>query len=222
MHSKQVGYDNKYLNHFNGKHLSAKGYITLTWAHIQAYYCQPSLGSKIYVERLPGMKHYNEDLPGNDKAKALKTMEQHTENDLGSADLMLYMGLDCTGPAPACPWGGGRVSAIGIVCKDSASNKYKQSINNWGTSFAMLGESMAHEIGHQLGIHHDFDKKNGGTGDPDKSTNDCNGKGLMSYGHHLRVWSSCSKANFEAYYTTQKNNWCMPGSYIYIRTIRLN
>ena len=214
MHSKQVGYDNKYLNHFNGNHLSAKGYITLTWAHIQAYYCQPSLGSKIYVERLPGMKHYDEDLPGHDKTNGLKTMEPHTEKDLGSADLMLYMGLDCDGTNvfQSCEWGGGQVSEIGIVCKDSVYNKWKQSINNWGTSYAMLGESMAHEIGHQLGIHHDHDTRNGGTGYWVTSTNDCNGKGLMSYGHHLRVWSSCSKANFEAYYSTQKNNWCMPGN----------
>ena len=195
MHSKQAGYDNNYLNHFNGNHLSAKGYLILTWAHVQAYYCQPSLGSKIYVERLPGMKHYNEDLPGNDKVKALKTMEQHTENDLGSADLMLYMGFKCK----TCIFGGGRVSAIGIVCKDSAYNKYKQSINNWGSSYAMYGESVAHEIGHQLGIHHDFDTRNGGTGNSKTSTNDCNGKGLMGYDwNKLRVWSSCSKANFEA------------------------
>ena len=95
MHSEQVGYDNKYLAHFKGNHLSAKGYVTLTWAHIQAYYCQPSLGSKIYVERLPGMKHYDEDLPGDDTAAALETMEPHTEKDLGSADLMMYMGLNC-------------------------------------------------------------------------------------------------------------------------------
>ena len=207
MHSKQVGYDNGYLNHFNGIHLSAKGYITLTWAHVQAYYCQPSLGSKIYVERLPGMKHYNEDLPGNDPCKALQTMKQHTENDLGSADLMLYMGFKCK----TCTFGGG-CTYLGTVCKDSALNKKKQSINNWGTSYAMLGESMAHEIGHQLGMHHDHDTRNGGTGNAYTSTNDCNGKGIMSYGHHLRTWSSCSKANFEAYYTTQKDNWCMPGN----------
>ena len=118
---------------------------------------------------------------------------------------MLYMGLNCDGTTSSCQFGGGRVSEIGIVCKDSANNKYKQSINNWGTSYAMLAESMAHEIGHQLGIHHDHDKKNGGTGNWATSTNECNGKGLMSYGDHLRVWSSCSKANFEAYYTTQTN-----------------
>merc|ERR1711935_1325928 len=205
----RAGYDNKYLNHFNGNHLSAKGYVILTWAHVQAYYCQPSLGSKIYVELLPDIKHYNENLPGNDKATALKKMEPHTENDLGSADLMLYMGLDCDGTKSSCLWGGGRVSEIGIVCKDSAYNKYKGSINNWGTSYAMLGESMAHEIAHQLGIHHDHSTVNGGTGSSESSTNNCNGKGLMSYGHHLRVWSSCSKANFEAYYSQEKNNWCM-------------
>ena len=75
----------------------------------------------------------------------------------------------------------------------------------------MYGESVAHEIAHQLGIHHDHSTVNGGTGSSGSSTNDCNGKGLMSYGHHLRVWSSCSKANFEAYYSQEKNNWCMQG-----------
>ena len=27
-------------------------------SHLQVYYRHPSLGSKIYIERLPGMKHY--------------------------------------------------------------------------------------------------------------------------------------------------------------------
>jgi hypothetical protein len=119
-------------------------------------------------------------------------------------------------------WGGGRVSEIGIVCKDSAYNKYKQSINNWGSSYAMYGESVAHEIAHQLGMHHDHSKVNGGTGSSGSSINDCNGKGLMSYGHHLRVWSSCSKANFEAYYSQEKNNWCMQGISIAIIIKQLN
>ena len=198
--------------------MSAKGYLIVTWAHVQAYYCQPSLGSKIYVELLPGIKHYNEDLPGYDKYKALEIMEPHTEKDLGSADLMLYAGLGCTN----CLYGGGRVSQIGIVCKDSAYNRYKQSINLWGASYALSGEIFAHEIGHQLGIHHDHDTRNGGTGNWLTSKNDCNGKGLMSYGHHLRVWSSCSKANFEAYYSQEKNNWCMQGISIAILMKKLN
>ena len=192
--------------------MSAKGYLILTWAHVQAYFCVPSLGSKIYVELLPGIKHYNEDLPGNDKYNALKTMEAHTEKDLGSADLMLYAGLDFGCATSSCLWGGGLVSEIGIVCKDSAYNKYKASINLWGSSYSLFGESVAHEIGHQLGIHHDFDTRNGGTGNWKTSTNDCNGKGLMGYDWNKhRVWSSCSKANFEAYYSQEKNNWCMQG-----------
>jgi len=75
-------------------------------------------------------------------------MEKHTENDLGSADLMLYMGFKCA----ACICGGGRVSAIGIVCKDLGWNFKKQSINFWGNSYARLGECMAHEIQTRLPI----------------------------------------------------------------------
>lgn len=116
---------------------------------------------------------------------------------------MLYMGFACDN----CQWGGGPVSEIGIVGKDSAFNEYKRSINNWGTSYALLGESMAHEIAHQQGIHHDNDSRNGDTGNWKAFTNHCNGKGLISLSHHLGVWSSCSKAIFEAYYTKKNDNW---------------
>jgi len=202
----RVGYDNKFLGNAAFNHGVAQFHIRQTWAHMQAYYCHSSLGSKIYVE-LHSMKHYNVDLPGDNTLAGLTMMKPHSKKDLGSADLMLYMGLKCCGTKK-----NGEVSKIGVVCRSSGYNSLKQSVNLWdlgGPQYAMKAESLAHEIGHQLGIYHDFSKLNGGTGSAGESTNNCNGKGIMSYGHHLRVWSSCSKANFEAYYNTQKNNWCM-------------
>ena len=55
---------------------------------------------------------------------------------------------------------------------------------------------LAHELGHNFGMMHDFDDSLGGKGNP------CNGDGLMSYGSFdqpLR-WSSCSRASFEHHY----------------------
>ena len=46
----------------------------------------------------------------------------------------------------------------------------------------------------------------------DEHKHKCDGKGIMSYGDHPMVWSSCSVADFNAHYTANKVRWCMPES----------
>ena len=99
----------------------------------------------------------------------------------------------------------------GVVC-GKGIDRYKQSINLYGKSHALLAESVAHEIGHNLGMEHDFSPVHGGTGDAQTSTNPCNGQGFMSYGNHLSQWTSCNVKDFTTHYKLNKNNWCMPGN----------
>ena len=65
---------------------------------------------------------------------------------------------------------------------------------------------LAHEMGHNFGMLHDFDETHGGTGDYSTSTNDCNNKGIMSYGDGVPTeWSSCSVSDFTGSYNS--NGW---------------
>ena len=99
----------------------------------------------------------------------------------------------------------------GVVCR--SLDERKQSINLYGTSTAFKAESVAHEIGHNLGMSHDFNWRHGGTGCAFSSTNPCNGQGFMSYGNHLSQWSECSVKDLAAHYVQFKDNWCMPGNF---------
>ena len=78
-------------NEFNKVASAVDNYIASVWTHVQTNFCHQTLGSKVLVEKLNGNKYYSGiSLAGDDMS--LMKMFQHTKNDLGNADLMLYFG----------------------------------------------------------------------------------------------------------------------------------
>lgn len=85
-----------------------------------------------------------------------------------------------------------------------SDQRYKTSINEWYNNVHDSAGVLAHEMGHALGMYHDFGS--GGTSDIkyDSNGNACTRiNGLMDYGSRSRVdkFTTCSREDFAAWYT---------------------
>ena len=177
--------------------------------HVQALYCHgSSLGTVVKVELKSNVRYYQRNLVAS--GEKLQEMFSTTKNDIGSADLMMYMAAE---PSACNQWGCSGtlgIAYVGVVCNPYAA-KYKQSINEWRQTHAEAGHTIAHEFGHNLGMSHDFSEKHSASG--------CDMTGIMSYGPPINQWSACSKADFQAHYIANKDKWCMEGN-CFIKVIK--
>ena len=129
----------------------------------------------------------------------LEKMYATTACELGSADLMVYL-VYFQPPAGSSFTAG--IAYRPAVCRPGhKNNNIKESINRFDPQrVTSSAQTVAHEIGHNLGMFHDFAPQH---------KDQCDKTGLMSYYVDTNKWSVCSKADFQAHYLEFKNVWCL-------------
>ena len=84
------------------------------------------------IQRVGSIKHYSgRNLQAT--SPKLEEMWDTTKADLGSADLMMYMGYDSS------YYGTVGIAYGGVVCRLAGYKKYKASINEWRETNAEIG-----------------------------------------------------------------------------------
>jgi len=107
---------------------------------------------------------------------------------------------------------GGGTAWLSSICK-KGHTKLKSSVTGWYYDDEYTAEIVAHEIGHNLGMYHDFSE---GWGDVNKTTGfrqreegvDC--RGYMDYSSKTDGWSACSVHDFTYRFNKFKTAFCLP------------
>ena len=127
---------------------------------------------------------------------ALNQASALTRNSNDNAHLWVYLCYD------TATYGTAGIAWVSTICYDKEGSS---SMNEKQYNAAATAMLVAHEIGHNLGMSHDFDPQHGGDNGP------CDCKGIMSYCNNApQKWSSCSRNDFKAHYNMNKGNWCLP------------
>ena len=172
--------------------------INSVMTHVQAYYCHASLGSKLKLQQT-GVKYYKE--PGWEASgKTLNRLTEIMNDDFANSEARLFVGLTYDDEKH------GKNNWAGLACIWAACNvrAWENSISEWSADLTNFANTVAHEIGHNLGMDHDFDKSHKGKG--------CDKQGIMSYDGTWNKWSKCSREDFTNHYRTvlkKKGKWCL-------------
>jgi len=183
-----IKYDNSLLEHFGYSHERTKDWINDVVQLAKPMMSHNTLSIKVGIE-IGEVTHIDETLEADNRTiYYLQQTKNH--NSLTS-----YFCNDHR-----------RRGYAGIAFRGSACNpSWAININELAYSDLETARTFAHELGHNIGMHHDFDEIHGG------HHGKCDFQGLMSYGQKPTQWSSCSDKDFTTWWK-EKGHVCVKGT----------
>jgi len=175
-----IKYDNSLLKHFGYSHEKTKEFLNRVVSLAKVWMSHESIVMKVDI-KVGEVDHIDE---------TIRASGYHIRNlfHRGFPSHTSFFCKDFT-----------RGSTLGIAYVRSACDYrgYAININELYTRYdaeQSTAKVFAHELGHNIGMLHDFEDVHGGHGGP------CDGRGLMSYHGAKDKWSACSNDDFEAYW----------------------
>jgi len=178
-------YDNSLLAQFNNDRAKVKDFL-----YRVAQRAKPVLKLLNVKVKVTGVEHYNQNIKAT--ASSLDALTRELSGKSLKGPISFFSGADNRGPAG--------IAWRGTACHTTTG--YQININEVqdygnGPDAQSTADLFVHELGHNLGMRHDFHEAHGGHNGP------CDGKGMMSYGNHPRAWSTCSNSDFAMWYQTE-------------------
>ena len=130
----QVAYDKVILEKYENSKQKLENILESMLVHVQTGYCHNSLGSQMIIERLGDFQYIDQELQVCDLGK----LESNTEENIGDADLMVYL-VSKVGTKPKWCRGFIGLAEMGSVCLDEI--KYKHSTNHFPGKYGLSNDA---------------------------------------------------------------------------------
>jgi len=192
----KIKYDKSLLRQFRGSHTKAKQWIDRVIELTRPRMTLHTLKMGVEIKLVGNIEY--EDI----SIKADSPSIQYLGYNKRPKSMESWFAADICQPGQWCTLG---IAYLSAACRKDG---LAVNINEYyvkRTSELHTARTYAHELGHNIGMKHDFDNAHGGQGGP------CNGRGLMSYGDKPDAWSDCSNNDFRDYYRSEGHE-CMADS----------
>jgi len=201
--------DKAFQAKYNNDAGKVKQVINGIYVHANSFFAHTSLTTRIELENV-GIKNLDENLPaGVDEIYRFRDMvQQKTSAGQWPTDIHSYSLISYDN--------GNQFGTLGIAwvfTTCSSTLGYRSNIQEYNSGTISAAQTLVHEIGHNLGMRHDFVEQMSNPRTADNGQACTNVGGYMDYRPNPNKWSQCSIEDLTKYYNnvrTQSGQFCLP------------